>query len=100
MSSLLHVVAFTLEEGFDRADPEVRAAMSVSAAHPNHIPAIRTWWCGEDTSGRPGAFDYVVVSTFDDEARLAEFQAHPHHAVGKELWARVATWRVIDVLTG
>lgn len=92
------MVAFTLAAGVSRKDPRAARAEQITRNHPQHIAEIDGWVCGWDRSGRPDAADFVVISRFDSAERYEAFRVHEDHARGKEAWAPIASWSVVDIV--
>jgi hypothetical protein len=48
-------------------------------ALPPLVPSIRSYQVGRDAGLSDGAWDLVVVGSFDDEAGWRDYASHPEH---------------------
>ncbi len=93
---IAHLVLFTLKPGIAMDDPRVMHAISAMHALPKHIPAIRGWEHGRNTTADTLAADYALHALFDDEAALHGYFEHPAHLPVLEAWDAVATLAFAD----
>ncbi len=75
---LKHIVLMTFKEGASEKD--IRDMERGLASLPPVIPEIRQYEFGRDR--RPErAYDFALVSAFQDAEALKRYQAHPDHVV-------------------
>jgi hypothetical protein len=90
-----HVVMWTLKpeaDGVSRAENARRLRERLEAL-PAAIPQIRALEVGLDLEAEAGAWDVVLVSTFEREADLAAYRIHPAHVALVEWLRRVRDQR-------
>jgi len=74
---LKNVIILKLNE---KATSERLAAVEDAlAALPGLIEEIRSYSFGRNLSIVPGAFDFAILSEFDDEASYLAYSKHPEH---------------------
>jgi hypothetical protein len=90
-----HIVLFKLYEGVPSSDPRVKAAFDGLAGLDRKVPEIRAWLVGPNVKPRPAAYDFALISDFDDLDTLQRYVDHPEHRalVGRldEVCTRVST---------
>lgn len=72
-----HIVFFKFK--LSTADVEIRKLEGRLGALPGKIPEIREYEMGRDVTGSERAFDFALVSSFDDVDSLRKYIAHPEH---------------------
>lgn len=95
---VIHKVLFSFKDGVTWSDVNALAAEAKTLEHPRHIPCILAWICGRNIAKRSQAVDFSVIGAFADNMQLAAYQDHPDHQRGVELWRRISTWNVSDLL--
>lgn len=98
--TIRHIVLFRLNAGTDRGDSRVLRAAALSRAHAENIPEILEWWAGFDCGGRSISCDFMVMGLFAGPAERDRYLTHPHHRLGADQWAELASWVVIDIDEG
>ena len=92
---LRHVVMWTVHRPEDRA-PFAAALESCRGL----VPGMREFDVGVKSEGLEADHDVVLVATFDDEAALEAYLAHPHHrTVATGLATMRASRAVLDYFT-
>ncbi|HBR99067.1 MAG TPA: stress responsive protein [Gammaproteobacteria bacterium] len=94
---ILHIVLFTFKDGYSWQSPAALTAEAKSKDHPSHIQEIIAWMTGRNISDRDIAADFAVAGVFTDQAALQRYRVDPDHHVGATLWAKIATWQIIDI---
>ncbi|WP_030559835.1 Dabb family protein [Streptomyces aureocirculatus] len=91
-----HLVLFKLNDGVERDDPRVAAAVKAFEELDGLVPELRFWECAWNISPRPIAYDYAINSAVDDADALTRYLEHPAHQAGVALWREFATWVIAD----
>ncbi|MFE6701434.1 Dabb family protein [Streptomyces sp. NPDC057718] len=92
-----HIVCFRFLPGVTWDDPRAVEAERISRGHPEHIPEIRSWSVGRNSTPREAAHDFAVIGLFTDRAALERYQSHPDHQRGVRAWKELSTWVVVDL---
>ena len=94
---LKHIVMWRLKpEAFGHSKEKNLAEMRVRLSMlPDLIPEIREFVFGTNVVDDPFAMDCVLVSSFDDAAALAVYQAHPEHIKVKAFIGEVCEQRTV-----
>ncbi len=72
-----HIVLFKFKAD---ATPEQRASLIDGLKGlPQKIDVLRGLEVGENITDSPRAFDFALITDFDDEAALKAYAAHPDH---------------------
>ena len=74
---ILHMVAFTLNDGV--TDAQVDAATAALLEMATQIPSIHSYAAGRNLHLRPGGKDFGVAAVLDDADGLAAYLDHPLH---------------------
>jgi hypothetical protein len=74
---ITHIVMITWKPETPQGHADVVAAQLREL--PAAISSIRSYQCGSNLGLTPGAADFAVVATFDDEAGWREYSVHPNH---------------------
>ncbi|WFE28129.1 Dabb family protein [Solwaraspora sp. WMMD791] len=89
---LTHVVLMRLTDAADA--PRARQLLAGLAAD---VPQCRSLVVGADVGHGPYSWDLALISTHDDAAGLAAYQAHPRHLeVVGWLGPRLAERAIVD----
>ncbi|KUF15688.1 MULTISPECIES: Dabb family protein [Streptomyces] len=91
-----HLVLFKLNDGVERDEPRVAAAVKAFEELGGIVPELRFWECAWNISERPIAYDYAINSAVDDADALTRYLEHPAHQAGVALWREFATWVIAD----
>lgn len=73
---LTHVVMIKLK---DRSEGHVAHCKQLLEGLPPLIPEIRRYDIGVNVVESPRAYDFVLISEFDDAGALQRYQVHPTH---------------------
>nr|WP_246260226.1 Dabb family protein [Streptomyces typhae] len=90
------MVLFKLNDGVERDEPRVAAAVKAFEELGGIVPELRFWECAWNISERPIAYDYAINSAVDDADALTRYLEHPAHQAGVALWREFATWVIAD----
>lgn len=91
-----HLVLFKLNDGVQRDEPRVVAAVEAFRALGSQIPELRFWECDWNISDRPIAYDFAINSAVEDADALKRYLEHPAHQAGVAQWREFATWVIAD----
>ena len=74
-------MAFTLVGTFKWRDGAADGGAVAAALRQlaDGLDGVRSYRCGPDAGVTPGAYDFAVVGTFDDEAAFVAYRDHPEH---------------------
>ncbi len=72
-----HIIFFKFNAGTTEQDIETLAEGLGSL--PSAIPEIRSYQFGPDVVRSERAYDFALVSSFDDLEALRRYSAHPEH---------------------
>ena len=95
---IAHQVLFTFKDGYSWQSPIAQQAARVSENHPNEIPQILVWCCGRSLVKRQQAADFSLIGLFNDQQAMHEYMVHPDHQKGVDLWRKISTWTISDIL--
>jgi hypothetical protein len=76
-----HIVMFKLKPCEIPGD-KIRAMRKIKGMLEdllNHIPELKSMEVGINISVRPSAYDFALVSTFNNEQDLETYRVHPKH---------------------
>ena len=94
-----HIVMWKLqaEAGGQTKEANAQAVQKALMALPDQISAIADFEAGVNINGSDRAWDVVLVSTFNSQADLETYSAHPaHQAVVTFIRSVSAETRVVD----
>ncbi len=91
-----HIVLFKLKASVDKNSEAVKQAIAAMKILPQQVPQIRQWTSGENFTQRSVAYDFGLYSTFDNQADLVVYAAHPEHVKVIEMWRAISDWNICD----
>ncbi|MGW2819312.1 Dabb family protein [Streptomyces sp. NPDC001415] len=91
-----HLVLLKLNEGVERDDERVVAAVKAFQELDGLIPEIEFWECAWNITDRPIAYDFAINSAVADEDALKRYLEHPAHQDAAGQWREFATWVIAD----
>lgn len=92
-----HIVMFKVREtgSVEEKMQLVDQLKNALEALPRKIEQIQTFEVGVNISESPGAYDLILVSTFQDMDELAVYRDHPEHQKVVELIKKETDNRVV-----
>lgn len=74
-----HIVTFKWRDGGLDGGADPAAIADALRALVADLAGVQSYLCGPDAGGAPGAYDFAVVGSFDDEECFAAYRDHPEH---------------------
>lgn len=97
-SIIAHQVLFTFKAGIDWNSELAVEAEKVTKNHMAEIQCIQFWHCGRSVIDRDKSVDFSVLGIFKSKSDLCEYMIHQDHQKGVDLWKKISTWVVSDIL--
>lgn len=94
---LVHIVMFQFKE--ENKEANMAQVKAMLEALPGKIESLRSMEAGVDISCSERSFDFALISTFEDQAGLSVYAAHPAHLEVVNVIKEVTTLsKVVDYI--